>query len=236
MQQPRQYIGDEQFALMLQEYNCPMPLYQVKAFVLGCQAATAMPGIDAILSALWGEETPTFTDRTQLEGFTGQFIALWNAMVKQSEGETFLLSPAAVVTSLADAASFAARRKDELDGFFRGLDAGNTKPQQLTADGRQVLEALEASLTYWVETERMIRELPAESPELVSETAENLRQLDQVTADAMRVLIHEQRRRRLEQAKAVRSGGGTYVKPTEPGRNDLCPCGSGKKYKKCHGK
>lgn len=20
-----------------------------------------------------------------------------------------------------------------------------------------------------------------------------------------------------------------------PGRNDLCPCGSGKKYKKCHG-
>ncbi|MCC6290762.1 preprotein translocase subunit SecA [Candidatus Nomurabacteria bacterium] len=24
--------------------------------------------------------------------------------------------------------------------------------------------------------------------------------------------------------------------PTEVGRNDLCPCGSGKKYKKCHGK
>ena len=23
---------------------------------------------------------------------------------------------------------------------------------------------------------------------------------------------------------------------TETGRNDLCPCGSGKKYKKCHGK
>jgi preprotein translocase subunit SecA len=21
----------------------------------------------------------------------------------------------------------------------------------------------------------------------------------------------------------------------KPGRNDLCPCGSGKKYKKCHG-
>jgi uncharacterized protein len=24
-------------------------------------------------------------------------------------------------------------------------------------------------------------------------------------------------------------------KAPEPGRNDLCPCGSGKKYKKCHG-
>ena len=24
-------------------------------------------------------------------------------------------------------------------------------------------------------------------------------------------------------------------KPPEPGRNEPCPCGSGKKYKKCHG-
>lgn len=28
---------------------------------------------------------------------------------------------------------------------------------------------------------------------------------------------------------------GTIVKPKEPGRNDPCPCGSGKKYKKCCG-
>jgi hypothetical protein len=28
---------------------------------------------------------------------------------------------------------------------------------------------------------------------------------------------------------------GTIVVDTKPGRNDACPCGSGKKYKKCHG-
>jgi len=27
----------------------------------------------------------------------------------------------------------------------------------------------------------------------------------------------------------------TVSKKAEVGRNDLCPCGSGKKYKKCHG-
>jgi uncharacterized protein len=27
----------------------------------------------------------------------------------------------------------------------------------------------------------------------------------------------------------------TVRKEATPGRNDLCPCGSGKKYKKCHG-
>ena len=34
------------------------------------------------------------------------------------------------------------------------------------------------------------------------------------------------------------AGGGAPVRRDEPkvGRNDPCPCGSGKKYKKCHGK
>jgi uncharacterized protein len=27
----------------------------------------------------------------------------------------------------------------------------------------------------------------------------------------------------------------TVRKEAAPGRNDLCPCGSGRKYKKCHG-
>ncbi|MEM7468976.1 MAG: SEC-C metal-binding domain-containing protein, partial [Pseudomonadota bacterium] len=33
------------------------------------------------------------------------------------------------------------------------------------------------------------------------------------------------------------SGGGTYVREGKKvGRNEPCPCGSGKKYKQCHGK
>jgi uncharacterized protein YecA (UPF0149 family) len=32
------------------------------------------------------------------------------------------------------------------------------------------------------------------------------------------------------------SGSMLGNKEPETGRNDLCPCGSGKKYKKCHGK
>jgi uncharacterized protein YecA (UPF0149 family) len=33
------------------------------------------------------------------------------------------------------------------------------------------------------------------------------------------------------EALAAMSGAGR-----EPGRNEPCPCGSGKKYKKCHGR
>ncbi len=36
-----------------------------------------------------------------------------------------------------------------------------------------------------------------------------------------------------EAAEASLGSPDTYVAPEEPGRNDPCPCGSGKKYKKC---
>jgi preprotein translocase subunit SecA len=34
---------------------------------------------------------------------------------------------------------------------------------------------------------------------------------------------------------AVRATGGAAASGGEPGRNAPCPCGSGKKYKRCHG-
>jgi preprotein translocase subunit SecA len=50
-----------------------------------------------------------------------------------------------------------------------------------------------------------------------------------------------QRRKRREQAEMQMVGGGVIDKPQQVirrekiGRNDPCPCGSGRKYKKCHG-
>ena len=46
-------------------------------------------------------------------------------------------------------------------------------------------------------------------------------------------LLSQERRKELylEQKKS-----GTVVKPPKVGRNDPCPCGSGKKYKKCCGR
>jgi preprotein translocase subunit SecA len=50
-----------------------------------------------------------------------------------------------------------------------------------------------------------------------------------------------QRRKRREQAEMKMIGAGAAEKPQQVirrekvGRNDPCPCGSGKKYKKCHG-
>ncbi len=59
------------------------------------------------------------------------------------------------------------------------------------------------------------------------------------TIDALEKEFHRKKQRELD--AATRAGGGDTSQPTQRrtgekvGRNDPCPCGSGKKYKKCHG-
>ncbi len=60
------------------------------------------------------------------------------------------------------------------------------------------------------------------------------------TIDALEREFQKKKQRELEQARSVgtaTSGNGNAPRVTgeKVGRNDPCPCGSGKKYKKCHG-
>jgi preprotein translocase subunit SecA len=61
------------------------------------------------------------------------------------------------------------------------------------------------------------------------------------TPDEQEEMIRQyQRRKRREQAEMQMVGGGgekpqQVIRREKIGRNDPCPCGSGKKYKKCHG-
>ncbi|MDT8068174.1 MAG: preprotein translocase subunit SecA [Terriglobia bacterium] len=61
----------------------------------------------------------------------------------------------------------------------------------------------------------------------------------QTTLDEIEREFQRKKRRELEQAKMAGSGDQQpvqqVVRGDKVGRNDPCPCGSGKKYKKCHG-
>jgi preprotein translocase subunit SecA len=61
----------------------------------------------------------------------------------------------------------------------------------------------------------------------------------QTSLDEVEKQFQRRKSRELEQAKRAGSGQTEavqqVVRGTKVGRNDPCPCGSGKKYKKCHG-
>ncbi|WP_263418484.1 preprotein translocase subunit SecA [Terriglobus albidus] len=108
-----------------------------------------------------------------------------------------------------------------------------------------------------IETQEQMAALrPAAPPELEAaavSSAENAAQIPQTMREipiptrAPQTTIDElerefQRRKERELNAARQAGGDAAAEPAAPrragekvGRNDLCPCGSGKKYKKCHG-
>ena len=60
------------------------------------------------------------------------------------------------------------------------------------------------------------------------------------SADELEEAFMRRKRRELEQARMAGAGDAQPVQQVvrgqeKVGRNDPCPCGSGKKYKKCHG-
>jgi preprotein translocase subunit SecA len=60
------------------------------------------------------------------------------------------------------------------------------------------------------------------------------------SADELEEAFMRRKRRELEQARMAGAGDAPQVQQVvrgqdKVGRNDPCPCGSGKKYKKCHG-
>jgi preprotein translocase subunit SecA len=60
------------------------------------------------------------------------------------------------------------------------------------------------------------------------------------TIDALELEFQRKKKRELEQARMTGANGSSDAPAQrrsgdKVGRNDLCPCGSGKKYKKCHG-
>jgi len=97
-----------------------------------------------------------------------------------------------------------------------------------------------------------ILERPAqESPRPVAETAPAAAEaggdgngrrphLVSTSADELEEAFMRRKRRELEQARMAGAGDAAPVQQVvrsqeKVGRNDPCPCGSGKKYKKCHG-
>jgi preprotein translocase subunit SecA len=91
--------------------------------------------------------------------------------------------------------------------------------------------------------EEQVPQLAAEKErQLVERGAANKSEDENVEQDTAEQAA--QRRGGRGRGQAARGGDGAPAEKAEPvrrerpkiGRNDPCPCGSGKKYKKCHGK
>jgi uncharacterized protein YecA (UPF0149 family) len=75
-----------------------------------------------------------------------------------------------------------------------------------------------------------------ELPMAVPASAEKVKKRQQAVRTLQAQTAAARRSSRQNEAQGVPSSRGSAQAVDKAGRNDPCPCGSGKKYKKCHGK
>ena len=150
-------------------------------------------------------------DSKEGQYFWGNYFAIEKGIYEQ-----LLADPDTVVTGTV--ASLAAKYETNISimtGFLDGINDSLVNPNPI----EEMTEETEVNLGF--DKEKLYYNM-------VEARANWLYELPQWDA-----LLTEERRKELylEQKKS-----GTVVKDKKIGRNDPCPCGSGKKYKKCCGK
>ncbi len=103
----------------------------------------------------------------------------------------------------------------EMAGFLDGIDESLKKPNKL----KNLKESTKVQLGF--DIEKLYRNM-------VKAKADWLYNLPEWDA-----ILSKDERKELYRAEKL---SGTVIKEKKPGRNDPCPCGSGKKYKHCCGR
>jgi preprotein translocase subunit SecA len=115
----------------------------------------------------------------------------------------------------------------------RSAPAG--QPQATGQAGPPPASKNPASIAMAERFQKVFRET-GELPMAVPASAEKVKKRQQAVRTLQAQTAAARRSSRQNEAQGVPSSRGSAQAVDKAGRNDPCPCGSGKKYKKCHGK
>lgn len=190
---------------------------------------TTLPS-DLWFSRLWGpgeEYAPQFASREEAQHIYQLIIRHYNGIITTLQGNPDAAAPLfeAILTG---------EEEEYFDpemwayGFMEGVNLGRHDWQQLFDDD-DGFEALYPILVLGLD------ELPADMESLV-QTLEQRAELAEVIPECIAwIYRYWQQPRMLAQAESNKSTASNRVDGVKVGRNDSCPCGSGKKFKKCCG-
>jgi len=190
-----------------------------------------MPG--AMLSWIWdaehGKATPEFTSSNEARQITGLILRHWNDV-----NATLNQAPEAYDPLLFERefeGSTVLIIDDWCEGYWKGIEVDREAWAPLLTRHPEWFAAIKLYGTAegWEELKRQQYSLEQHQAFALS-LADSARKIHQYWA--------EQRRQQIARGElpGVIGGGQPLRRAAKVGRNDPCPCGSGKKYKRCHGR
>ena len=191
-----------------------MLLSDLDGFLTGIAVGPEAIPPDEWLPVIWGGSAPRFDDESQAQAVLGAILGRYDEIVRQIDNETvepiFWQSGDAVIAW------------DWADGF---VESFALRQRHWTKMLKSEAAMLLVPIMMLCDPENLPDELAIEEKEQVIDDA------IEALPDTVLAIAAYWRMSELEK-KSVSAGLRSFA---SPGRNDPCPCGSGKKFKKCCG-
>lgn len=172
------------------------------------------------MSGLWGGDGPIFADGAQAQTILSAIMARYNQILQQLDGSRRDFRPLYAPQAPAEPPPMALVAQ-WANGFWKGmlLRSGDWRPLVVEEGARNLL----APIVCFVEDaagRRLLKDTVGEDDDLLKKARDLI--------PTVVLGMHDYWRQRAAPSRAPRPA-------RRPGRNEPCPCGSGRKYKRCCG-
>ena len=199
-----------------------------------------MPGLEKVLREEWSVDVPVTSWVSDAESIDAEEVAerviaaakaVFDSKVALVGEENFTNFERVVLLQTIDgqwrehlSALDYLRQGIHLRGYAQKQPKQEYKREAFELFG-QLLDSVKTGVT------RVLMNVRVQSPEQISEAAKQMEDRAEQIANVTYTAPTES-----GEPESVRDVGTEASEVPRVGRNDLCPCGSGKKYKQCHGK
>jgi len=199
-----------------------MLLSDLDGFLTGIAIGPELVMPSEWLVHVWGGEEPVFDDQAQASAILGAIMGRYNAILREIEADVF--EP--LVWETSDGTVIAA---DWAEGFMRAVALRPDAWEPLMRSKRHGILLLPILALCGDENGESVLGLdPDAEDQAMAEAAEF------IPACVSQIAAYWRKRRPLPAEAGPSPSAG--LKPNKTGRNDPCPCGSGRKYKVCCGR
>jgi uncharacterized protein len=199
-----------------------MQLSDLDGFLTGIAIGPELVMPSEWLPYVWGGEDPVFDDQAQASAVLGAIMGRYNAILREIEAGTF--EP--LVWQAPDGTVIAA---DWAEGFMHAVVLRSDAWEPLMRSKRHGILLLPILVLCGDENGEPVLELDLDAADRVMVEAAEF-----IPACVSQIAAYWRKRRPLPAGAGPSASAG--LKPNKTGRNDPCPCGSGRKYKACCGR
>jgi len=230
---------------VLSHLGAKLATWQVRALYLGAQTSTNLRlGPQHLLEHIFGDEPVLGDGIDDANANIQALVKLWNDLVTEHRSGRIRLSKMRLSDppDVAQLDALAKRRAEEITWFTRGIDAGGDNPMEFGPEGEQLLHRLGEAGAFCEAYQELLHKTENSTPKTLRESAQALERLTstvEIMINGLMTISDGVRRRAIAEYEGIagrRTDDGVPVqRPVKIGRNEPCPCGSGKKWKRCCG-